>query len=72
VAFTSCEKDIEIDLPVENPELVVDGKIENGLPPVVLLSKTRGLYEPTTPDDLANAYIEDAEVFVNDEPLTKL
>lgn len=70
--LASCEKDIDIDIPEEEPQIVVEGSIEIDQPPVVLVSKTRGLFEPTSPDDLAGAYISNANVFVNGEALTPL
>ncbi|MCZ4409732.1 DUF4249 domain-containing protein [Cryomorphaceae bacterium 1068] len=68
--FSSCEKDIEIDIPPSEPQIVVEGTIENGGPPIVLVSRTRGFFEPTSPADIANSYISDATVFVNDQELT--
>lgn len=68
----ACEKDIEIDVPVEEPEIVIEATIENGMPPVVLVSRTRGFFEPTGPEDLANSYVDDASVFVNGEELLKV
>jgi len=68
--FSSCEKDIEIDVPVAEDQLVVEGSIENGQPPVVLVSRTRGFFEPTSPEQIANSYISDAEVRVNGQQLS--
>ncbi len=70
MVLTSCEKDIEIDVPESEPQYVVEGSIETGGFPVVLVSTTRGFFEPTTPDDIANSYINTAEVFVNGIQLT--
>jgi len=68
--LVSCEKDIDIDIPESEPQIVIEGSIENGRPPIVLVSKTRGFFEPTTPADIANSYIADATVFVNNLELT--
>jgi hypothetical protein len=70
VLLAACEKDIDIDIPPAAPQIVVEGSIENGMPPIVLVSKTRGFFEPTSPADIANSYRSDAVVFVNDTELT--
>lgn len=72
VFFASCEKDIEIDIPPSEPQIVVEGSIENGQPPIILISKTIGFFDPTSPDDIANLYISDASVFVNGAELTPI
>lgn len=65
IVFASCEREIEIDVPAGETQIVVEGTIETGQPPVVILSKTRGFFEPTSAQDIANGYIDDAEVRVN-------
>jgi hypothetical protein len=40
VGFISCEKDIELNLDKTPNQLVIDASIENGRPPVVILSKS--------------------------------
>ena len=66
----SCEKDIDIEIPESEAQSVVEGSIENGSPPVVLVSRTRGFFEPTSPEDIAGSYISDAVVTVNGFELT--
>jgi len=68
--LASCEKDIDIDIPAGEPQIVIEGTIENGTPPIVLVSKSRGFFEPTGPADIANSYRSDAIVFVNDIELS--
>lgn len=70
--LVSCEKDIDIDVPAVEPQIVVEGTIENGGPPIVLVSKTRGFFEATSPEDIANSYSNEAAVFVNDQELTSI
>lgn len=72
VLFASCEREIEIDIPTSETQIVVEGTIETGQPPVVLLSRTRGFFEPTTAQDIANSYIDDAEVSVNGISLNRI
>lgn len=69
--FVSCETPVDIEIPDQPPQIVIEGSIETGMPPVVLVSKTRGFFEPTSAQDIANSYLDNAEVFVNGIPLTR-
>ncbi|HKL03437.1 MAG TPA: DUF4249 domain-containing protein [Cryomorphaceae bacterium] len=60
-----CEKNIEIDVPPTAPQIVVEGNIETGQPPIVLLSRTNGFFEPVSAESIAASYISDADVRVN-------
>ena len=66
----SCEKEIEIDLPETPPKLIVEGKIETGTPPIIILSKTTGYFEPTDNKSIANAYVSDATITISDGTTT--
>ncbi len=72
LGFASCEKDIDIDVPAGQEQLVIEGSIENGGPPIVLVSRTRGFFDPTSAAAIAASYISDADVRVNDIPLTPI
>ncbi len=72
LALVSCEREIEIDIPASEPQIVVEGTIETGQPPIVILSKTRGFFEPTSAQDIANSYFDNAEVSVNGISLTRV
>lgn len=63
--LNACVKDISLDLPPYEPKIVVEGRIETGIPPFVLLSNSLDLYAPTSLDDIQNNFITDAEVYVN-------
>lgn len=63
---SSCEKDIDVDLPTTAPKIVVEGSIETGAPPLVLLSRTQGFFDPTTVSSIASSFISDAVVTVDD------
>lgn len=64
VLLLGCEKEITVDLPVSDPKIVVEGSIEQGQPPLVLLSWSQGYFEPTNIASLQNTYIRDAEVMI--------
>ncbi|MDZ4752171.1 MAG: DUF4249 family protein [Flavobacteriales bacterium] len=65
ISFSSCEKEITVDLPTTPPRIVVEGRIEPGTPPIVLLSWSQGYFEPTSIEALQNLYIQDAVVVVS-------
>ncbi len=61
----SCEKDIDIELPEADKKIVVEGSIETGLPPFVILTRTEGYFDPIDLNSLQNSFVHDAIVFVN-------
>lgn len=64
--LTSCEKEITVDLPETDPFVVVEGSIETGQAPLVLLTRTQSYFASTSISGLAALYITDAVVIVND------
>ncbi len=64
--FTSCEKDITVDLPDPDPKIVVEGYIFQGLRPYVVLSRNSAYFAPIDSAALANSIIYDAIVTVSD------
>ncbi len=66
VAVTSCEKDIDIELKLNEPKLVVDASIENGTAPIVILSSSLSYFGKISADILANSFVRNAEVIVSD------
>ena len=66
LTFFSCEKNIDIELPDVERKIVVDGSIEPGTPPFVILTKTEGYFDPVDIDYLKNSFIHDAIINVSD------
>ncbi|MGL6268840.1 MAG: DUF4249 family protein, partial [Chitinophagaceae bacterium] len=66
VAFFSCEKDIDIELDDTTESLVVDGSIESGQPPLVILSKSLNYFSKIDPEILQNSFVRNAEVYISD------
>lgn len=66
LSFFSCEKDIDVELPDNEQKIVVEGNIEQGLPPLVFLSKTSGFFEPTDLITLLELVVRDAKITVSD------
>lgn len=62
--FNSCEKDITVDLPQPEEKLVIEGYIEPGSPPYVLISKTAPYFAPFDPNSLLQYTIKNAKVTV--------
>ena len=69
-SLVSCEKKIDFNLHDTEPSLVVDGEIENGLPPRVVLTKSFSYFDKLTPELLSNTFVHDAEVYVSNGTLT--
>ena len=44
--LVSCQEEITLDLPKAQGELVVEGYIEPGFPPYVILTKNQGYFDP--------------------------
>jgi len=80
ILLYGCEKEITIDIPPADPKLVIEGIIEadgiNQTPPVVMLTKSTGYFEPTSLSALESLFIHDAVVSIRvdnvDYPLEEL
>ena len=62
----SCTKEVKIAIPGYKEQVVVDGFIETGMPPFVLLSKSRDIYSETNLNSFLNGFISGAIVTVSD------
>ena len=60
--LVGCEKDITVDLPQGETKIVVQGSIEPGQAPIVILSYSAGYFDPADLNALASSYIKDAQV----------
>ena len=63
--FSSCTKEVKIDIPGYAEQLVIDGNIETGMPPIVLISRSRDIYAPTNLDAYLSGFISGAIVTVS-------
>jgi len=61
-----CEKNINLDLPAIDEKVVVEGYVENGLPPYVLLSRTEPYFGPIGQSTLNNLPVRGAKVYISD------
>ncbi len=68
--FLSCERAVSFDLENSPPKLVVEATIENGQPPIVILSRSLNYFSTISPDLLANSFVHNAEIFVSNGSTT--
>jgi len=66
ISITSCQKEIKINLKSSPPALVVQGEIENGQPPLVLLTSSFGFFSTVDFTNLQDIFVHDAVVKVSD------
>jgi len=64
IILLSCQEEITLDLPQAQTKLVVQGAIENGFPPYVILTKNQGYFEPLDSITINNLFVTDASVSV--------
>lgn len=58
----ACETEVDVEMPSGTEKLVVEGYIDVGLPPVVLVSKSSAYFEQV---NLSDKFVSNAKVFVN-------
>ena len=65
VLFSSCEKNIDIELKNSDRVLVVDAQIENGKTPTVILTTSFNYFSQINPAILASSFVHDADVYIS-------
>ena len=68
--FQSCEKEIKINIAPGQTSLVIEGQIENGLPPFVMITKSMGFFSKVDLSTLENNFIHGALVTISDGTIT--
>lgn len=63
--FTACEKEIDLNIKSNPNEIIVEGHIENGLPPYVILTKSISLYDNININNLENYFVHGANIIVS-------
>lgn len=70
IFFASCEKNIDFKLDAAEKVLVVDAQIENGMAPVVVLTKSLDYFGQISPEILVNSFVHNASVTISNGTLT--
>ncbi len=70
ITFFSCEKEVKLELPDFQQKIVVDGRIETDMPPIVVLTRSQDLYAPTDINSLQNNFVRNATITVSDGTTT--
>lgn len=68
--FSSCEKEIKLDIASGTPTVVIEGQIENDLPPFVLITKSMGFFSKVDLNTLESNFIHDAVVTISVDNIT--
>ena len=59
--FFSCQEEITLDLPQAEEKLVVEGAIEPGFPPYIILTKNQGYFDPININTYNNLFVNNAD-----------
>ena len=57
----SCQEEITLDLPQAEDKLVVEGAIEPGFPPYVILTRNQGYFDPINQNTYTNLFVNDVD-----------
>jgi hypothetical protein len=64
ISISSCQKEININIPPGSQQVVVDGSIENGVPPIILLTKSQAFFSTINVNNLGAYFIHGAQMKV--------
>ncbi|MEN9699920.1 MAG: hypothetical protein RLZZ301_1118 [Bacteroidota bacterium] len=65
LSLQACTKEVHIEIPGYQNQLVVDGSIETGMPAIVLLSRSNNVYDATNYQAYLNSFVDDAVVVLS-------
>lgn len=63
--FFACEKEAEIDLPEIGGDLVVEGYIEQGIPPIIMITESTPFFSSVSLEAIEETFVHDAIVTVD-------
>ena len=64
IALTACSKTVNVIIPAQSQQVVVDGSIEYNSPPIILLSESQQFFGTTNLNNLGAYFIHGAKVKV--------
>ena len=67
VLLISYQEEITLDLPNSQDKIVVEGSIENGFPPIVILTKNQGYFDEFNPDEFYINNVDSIKIWYIDE-----
>ncbi|MBL1280131.1 MAG: DUF4249 domain-containing protein [Fluviicola sp.] len=66
----ACTKEVVIDIPGFEEQIVLDGRIDTGQPPFLLISKSKDIYAQTDLTAFLNSFVTGAQVTVSNGTTT--
>ena len=75
IILFSCQDEITLELPKADDKLVIEGSIENGFPPYIIITKNGGYFDPIDNETFDNLFVNDiesVEIWYNDNDGVKL
>lgn len=66
IVMTACEEDINVNVPASKPSMVMEGRIEQGSLPFLLLTRDQPFYSAISTEQLGTLFIDSADVLVTD------
>ena len=70
MGLISCSKEVKIDIPGFDEQIVIDGSIETGTPAIIFLSNSKDIYAPTDINSYLSGFISGATVTVSNGTIT--
>jgi hypothetical protein len=67
INLISCSKEITVDLPTPEEKFVVEGYIENGNPPVILLTRSQPYFSSISLDQIEDLFVKGATITLSTE-----
>lgn len=64
LALSACRKEVEVDVPEGESHYVVEGSIEQGRPPMVILTESQPYFAESEQEDYGKLFVHDADVTV--------
>ena len=61
IIFLSCQEEITLDLPQADDKLVIEGSIENGFPPYIIITNNQGYFDPIDSVTYTNLFLTNVD-----------
>lgn len=63
--FVACEKDVTVDLNTGESKIVIEGYIEAGLPPYIIITRSSPYFDPVDENTMQNMFVKNAVVKIS-------